>query len=183
MLCFNMDLKIRFHFEFGDTQRTKVGCKSCEKNFTLNESLMYHIIEVHGKQWKHFKEAFEDEAEGCDDEQVKTRLGKEFELLGFCFNITNINILNFILLYFLDLLDIENYCRYVIRFTYDQVSVNVYNLRTNSEKNISQQKNLVFNVFMVFVRVKPIVIINYGNIFTIVVVDFLIKWLNLEKYP
>ena len=79
---------------------------------------MYHIIEVHGKQWKHFKEAFEDEAEGCDDEQVKTRLGKEFELLRFCFNITNINILNFILLYFLDLLDIENYCRYVISFTY-----------------------------------------------------------------
>jgi hypothetical protein len=26
----------------------------------------------------------EDEAEGCDDEQVKTRPGKEFELLGFC---------------------------------------------------------------------------------------------------
>ena len=63
------------------------------------------------------------------------------------------------------------------------MSVNVYNLWTNSEKNISQPKNLVFNVFMVFVRVKPIVIINYGNIFTIVVVDFLIKWLNLEKYP
>ena len=79
---------------------------------------MYHIIEVHGKQWKHFKETLEDEAEGCDDEQVKTRLGKEFELLRFCFNITNINILNFILLYFLDLLDIENYCRYVISFAY-----------------------------------------------------------------
>ena len=63
------------------------------------------------------------------------------------------------------------------------MSVNVYNLGTNSEKNISQPKNLVFNVFMVFVRVKPIVIINYGKIFTIVVVDFLIKWLNLEKYP
>ena len=61
--------------------------------------------------------------------------------------------------------------------------MNVYNLGTNSEKNISQPKNLVFNVFMVFVRVKPIVIINYGKIFTIVVVDFLIKWLNLEKYP
>ena len=76
---------------------------------------MYHIIEVHGKQWKHFKEAFEDEAEGCDDEQVKTRLGKEFELLGFC---VNINILNFILLDFLDLLDIEKYCSYVISFTY-----------------------------------------------------------------
>jgi hypothetical protein len=57
----------------------------------------------------------EDEAEGCDDEQVKTRPGKEFELLRFCFNITNINILDFILLYFLD---IENYCRYVISFTY-----------------------------------------------------------------
>jgi hypothetical protein len=31
--------------------------------------------------------------------------------------------------------------------------------------------------------VKPIVIINYGKIFTIVIVDFLIKLLNLEKYP
>ena len=61
--------------------------------------------------------------------------------------------------------------------------MNVYNLGTNSEKNISQPKNLVFNVFMVFVRVKPIVIINYGKIFTIVIVDFLIKLLNLEKYP
>ena len=82
---------------------------------------MYHIIEVHGKQWQHFKEALEDEAEGCDDEQVKTRPGKEFELLRFCFNITNINILNFILLYFLGLLDIENYCRYVISFTYKKI--------------------------------------------------------------
>jgi hypothetical protein len=61
----------------------------------------------------------EDEAEGCDaDEQVKTRPDKEFELLRFGFNITNINILNFILLYFFGLLDIENYCRYVISFTY-----------------------------------------------------------------
>ena len=79
---------------------------------------MYHIIEVHGKQWKHFKEALEDKDEGCDDEQVKTRPGKEIELLRFRFNSTNINILNFILLYFLGLLDIENYCRYVISFTY-----------------------------------------------------------------
>ena len=42
--------KVEVEVEVGDTQRTKVGCKSCEKNFTLNESLMYHIIEVHGKQ-------------------------------------------------------------------------------------------------------------------------------------
>jgi hypothetical protein len=70
MLCFNMDLKIRFYFEFDGRQKTKVECKSCEKNFTLNESLMYHIIEVHGKQCKHFKEALEDEAEGCDDEEM-----------------------------------------------------------------------------------------------------------------
>ena len=61
--------------------------------------------------------ALEDEAEGCDDQQVETRPDKEFQLLRFCFNITNINILNFILLYFLGLLDIENYCRYVISFT------------------------------------------------------------------
>ena len=33
---------------------------------------------------------------------------------------------------------------------YDQVSVNVYNLGTNSEKNISHPKRLVFSVFIVF---------------------------------
>ena len=57
--------------------------------------------------------------------------------------------------------------------TYDQVSVNVYNLGTNSEKNISQQKDLGFNGFIVLVDVKPIVIINFGKIFTIVLVDLL----------
>jgi hypothetical protein len=31
-------------------QRTLIECKSCEKNFSLNESLKYHIIEVHGGQ-------------------------------------------------------------------------------------------------------------------------------------
>ena len=56
---------------------------------------------------------------------------------------------------------------------YDQVSVNVYNLGTNSEKNISQQKDLGFNGFIVLVDVKPIVIINFGKIFTIVLVDLL----------
>ena len=52
-----------------------------------------------------------------------------------------------------------------------------------SEKIISQPKKLAFNVFIVFVGVKPIVIINYGEILTIVLVDFLLKWLHLEKYP
>ena len=42
---------------------------------------------------------------------------------------------------------------------------------------------LVLDVFIVFLRVKPIVIINQGKIFTKEVVDFLIKWLNFEKYP
>ena len=41
---------------------------------------------------KHFKEALEDEAEGCDDQQVETRPGEEFQLLRFCFNITNMDI-------------------------------------------------------------------------------------------
>ena len=63
------------------------------------------------------------------------------------------------------------------------MSVSVYNLGTNSEKNISQQKDLGFNGFIVLVDVKPIVIINFGKIFTIVLVDLLKKWLNLEKYP
>ena len=53
------------------------------------------------------------------------------------------------------------------------MSVNVYNLGTNSEKNISQQKDLGFNGFIVLVDVKPIVIINFGKIFTIVLVDLL----------
>jgi hypothetical protein len=50
MLCFNVDLDIRFYFEFENTQRALVKCKSCEKNFTLNESLKCHITEVHGGQ-------------------------------------------------------------------------------------------------------------------------------------
>jgi hypothetical protein len=40
---------------------------------------------------------------------------------------------------------------------YDQVSVNVYNLRTNSEQIISHIKKIVFNVVIVFVWVIPIV--------------------------
>ena len=48
MLRFNVDLDVRFYFEFENTQRTLVECKYCEKNFTLNESLKFHIIEVHG---------------------------------------------------------------------------------------------------------------------------------------
>ena len=43
---------------------------------------------------------------------------------------------------------------------YDQVSVNVYNLETNSGNNISHLKMLVFSVFNVFVRGILIVIIN-----------------------
>jgi hypothetical protein len=68
-------------------------------------------------------------------------------------------------------------------YAYDQVSVSVYNLGTNSEKNIFRLQKLVLNVFIDFVALKPIVIINYGKIFTKDFVDFLIKWLNLEKYP
>ena len=69
------------------------------------------------------------------------------------------------------------------KLAYDQVSVSVYNLRTNSEKNIFHLKKLVFTVFIDFVVVKPIVIINYGKIFTIVLVDLLKRGLNLAKYP
>jgi hypothetical protein len=61
--------------------------------------------------------------------------------------------------------------------------VSVYNLGTNSEKNIFRLIKLVFNVFIDFVAVKPIIIINYGKIVTIVLVDFLIRRLNLAKYP
>ena len=61
--------------------------------------------------------------------------------------------------------------------------MSVYNLGTNSEKNIFHLKKLVFNVFIDFVVVKPIVIINYGKIFTIVLVDLLKRGLNLAKYP
>ena len=34
----------------------------------------------------------EDEGEGCDDQQVETRPGEEFQFLRFCFNITNMDI-------------------------------------------------------------------------------------------
>ncbi len=46
MLCFNVDLKIRFNFELENTQRTLVECNICDENFTLNESLKFHEIEV-----------------------------------------------------------------------------------------------------------------------------------------
>ena len=41
----------------------------------------------------------------------------------------------------------------------DQVSVNVYNLGTNSEKNISYQKKIIFNGFTVLGGVKSIGVI------------------------
>jgi hypothetical protein len=56
MLCFNVDLDIKFYFEFENTEDTHL-CKSCEKNFALNESLKCHIIEVNDGQCKQFKEA------------------------------------------------------------------------------------------------------------------------------
>ena len=55
-----------------------VECKSCEKKFTLKEPLQCHVIEVHGKHWKHFREALEDQVEGCYGEQVKPE-PEEFE--------------------------------------------------------------------------------------------------------
>ena len=69
------------------------------------------------------------------------------------------------------------------KLAYDQVSVSVYNLRTNSEKNIFHLKKLVFIVIIDFVVVKPIVMINYGKIFTIVLVDLHKRGLNMAKYP
>ena len=56
-----------------NTQRTLFECSICDKYFTLNESLKFHGIEVHSGQYKHFKEAFEDHVEGCDDEQFEIR--------------------------------------------------------------------------------------------------------------
>ena len=50
MLRFNVDLDVRFYFEFENTQRTLVECKSCEKKFTLIASLKWHVIEIHGRQ-------------------------------------------------------------------------------------------------------------------------------------
>ena len=49
MICFNVDLKIRFYFEFGNTRTT---IQSCEKNSALKNSLKIHIIEVHYGQWR-----------------------------------------------------------------------------------------------------------------------------------
>jgi hypothetical protein len=50
---------------------TLFECNICDKYFTLNESLKFHGIE------KHFKEVFEDQVEGCDDEQFEIRPGNE----------------------------------------------------------------------------------------------------------
>ena len=47
---------------------------------------------------------------------------------------------------------------------YDQVSVNGYNLGTNSVKIISYQKNIIFNGFIVLGGLKLIGIINFGTI-------------------
>lgn len=67
MICFNVDLKSGFYFEFGNTQRT-------------------HYWGL----WRTKKqEALEDEAKGHYDDQVITRPGEEYEPLMFCFNITN----------------------------------------------------------------------------------------------
>ena len=58
-------------------QRTLLKCNNCDKYFTLNESFKFHGIEVHSGQYKHFKEAFEGQVEGCDDEQYEIRPGEE----------------------------------------------------------------------------------------------------------
>ena len=56
---------------------------------------------------------------------------------------------------------------------YDQVSVNGYNFGTNSVKIISYKINIFFKGFIVLGGVKSIGIINFGKIFTIVLVYFL----------
>ena len=60
MLCFNVDLEIRFNFELGNTERTLV---ECEKFVNVDKVI--------------FKEALEDQVEGCDDEQFEIRPGQE----------------------------------------------------------------------------------------------------------
>ena len=47
MLCFDVNLEIRFDFELQNTKRAMVECNICDKHFTLNESLKRHGIEVH----------------------------------------------------------------------------------------------------------------------------------------
>ena len=47
MLCFDVNLKIRFDFELQNTKRAMVECNICDKHFNLNESLKCHGIEVH----------------------------------------------------------------------------------------------------------------------------------------
>ena len=78
MLCFDVNLKIRFDFELQNTKRAMVECNICDKHFNLNESLKCHGIEVHVGKQKHFKEAFEYQFEGCGVEKVQTRPGEEF---------------------------------------------------------------------------------------------------------
>ena len=39
MNCFNMDLEIRFNFEFGNTQRTQVECEFCLPHLSQETTL------------------------------------------------------------------------------------------------------------------------------------------------
>ena len=54
----------------------------------------------------------------------------------------------------------------------------VYNLGTNSEKIFLIKKTLFLMVSQFHIG-----IINFAKIFTIVLVEFSLKWLNLEKIP
>ena len=39
MKCFNVDVEITFNFEFGNTERTLVECKSCLPNLSQETTL------------------------------------------------------------------------------------------------------------------------------------------------
>ena len=88
MNCFNMDLEIRFNFEFGNTQRTLVECEFCLPHLSQETTLKMQK-ELSENESKDFidsikdstdvtlaadddKEILEDSVENVDAGDVKT---------------------------------------------------------------------------------------------------------------
>ena len=63
MKCLNVDLEIRFNFEFGNTQRTNVECKSCLPH--LSQETTFKI------QYCNSKELSENEKKCTNDLNMK----------------------------------------------------------------------------------------------------------------
>ena len=67
MNCFNMDLEIRFNFEFGNAQRTLVECENESKDF-INSIKDFTDVTLAADDDKEIK----DSVENVDAGDVKT---------------------------------------------------------------------------------------------------------------